>query len=81
MRWFLIHPGLAETGPWVLAESPDQDWAESVSWSSTTCLSRDDALADPAYGSAVLAWENNDDHAYSAWVAVEDAALAAGAAE
>lgn len=73
MRWYLIHPGEAGSGPWVLAETPDKHFALATGWRFAICVSREQALADPEFRSALLAWDAGDDRAYGAWIAVEDA--------
>jgi hypothetical protein len=65
--------------PWVLAETSDRNWAaEAVrTWNPSVVLAREEALLDPDYRVAVLAWEAGDDQTHAAWRAMEQADMAA----
>jgi hypothetical protein len=66
VRYLVIVKGFyTESRPWVLAETPDRDWAlsEAGSWSGVL-LSREEASLDPDYREVLLAWDRGDDTAW-----------------
>jgi hypothetical protein len=75
-RYYVIRKASTNgVGPWVLAEVVDWDYAETWYFAATVLLSRREALADPAYSGAVLAWDRRQDEAYRAWWAAVRAQL------
>jgi hypothetical protein len=68
MRYYLIRTkGFADGGPYVLAETVDQDWAESVSLGQTHLiyLSEKEAVLDPELAPVVAEWNARDDRRYA----------------
>jgi hypothetical protein len=75
MRWLIMWSRAGED-PWVLAETSDEDFASTSGdfyQVGTVGVSRDDALADPALRSAVVAWDEGDDRGYVAHEAADAA--------
>jgi hypothetical protein len=75
-RWYIICTD--REAPWVLAEAADGPWASdmALTFGPSIALPREEALLDPDYRGAVLAWESKDDRTYAAWRAQEVAEMA-----
>jgi hypothetical protein len=75
LRHFIIYRAQEGTAAWVLAETPDRDWAldQALAYSPTVTLSRDEAMLDPDYREAMEAWDHRDDSGYQAYAALLDA--------
>jgi hypothetical protein len=75
MRYLVICKPIDGAPPWVVAETPDPDWAkdEAILWRDYVALSRDEARLDPDFAAAADAWDRGDDSAHAAAMAMEDA--------
>lgn len=74
-RYLIICKPIDGAPPWVVAETPDHDWAkdEAILWRVNVALSLDEAQLDPDFAAAAAAWDRGDDSTYAAAMAMDDA--------
>jgi hypothetical protein len=76
-RYLIICKPIDGAPAWVVAETPDRDWAEdsAITWRDYITLARGEAQLDPDFAEALDAWDRRDDSTYVAAMAMEDAEM------
>jgi hypothetical protein len=76
-RYLIICKPIDGAPVWVVAETPDRDWAEdsAITWRDYITLARGEPQLDPDFAEALDAWDRRDDSTYVAAMAMEDAEM------